>query len=270
MPVRRRSGHLLVEALCALALGGVVTVAAATVLSGSRTALDRLRLGAESDRVAREALGVATSLLAASDSLSVLPDSAVDLSLRIGIGVACARDSLAVWMSPSRVIAGEPLTSWAQRPDVGDELAALVPDTVAGGHAWVGESIDAVSALALAAPCDAAHGWVDAGDAGAHADVLTTRTVLAAVSPGSPLRVTRRGRLTLYVDGRGEWMLGWRRCQPGACGAVQPIAGPLRTPAAGGFRVTVLDSLGTLRVAVFAVGAAAPIEALVARRDATR
>ena len=34
-------------------------------------------------------------------------------------------------------------------------------------------------------------------------------------------------------------MLGWRRCSTdfAICGVVQPVAGPLRTPAAGGLRI---------------------------------
>jgi hypothetical protein len=265
--MRVRRGYMLAEALCALALGGVLAAASAAVLGNARVAVSRLeaRIGAE--RVSRDALGVATAILRASDSVVVLGDTAVDLSLVIGSGVTCGIDSTELWLAPSRTADGVALTSWSQLPDVGDEVAVLSPDTNTRVHRWVGETIDGSASRVPAEPCDAANGWIAAGDATARMHVLTLRTALAA-GPGLPARVTRRGRLALYVDGRGEWMLGWRRCLLAACGAIQPIAGPLRTPASGGFRVEGPDSDGIITISVHAVGAPFPMVARLPRRDA--
>ena len=265
--MRARRGYLLAEALCALALGGVLAVAAAALLGGARAAMARLdsRIGAE--RVSREALGVATAVLRSSDSVVVLGDTAVDLALLIGSGVTCGTDSNELWLAPSRAADGVALTAWSQLPDVGDEVAVLMPDTVGEVPEWVGETIDGTAARVPAPPCDEANGWIASGDATARMHVMTLRTALSA-GAGLPVRVMRRGRLVLYVDGRGEWMLGWRRCLAGVCGVVQPIAGPLRTPAAGGFRVTGPDGDGVTEISVYAVGAPSRMVARLPARDA--
>jgi hypothetical protein len=265
--MRARRGYLLVEALCALALGAVLAAASAAVLSGARVAITRLGARTEAERISREALGVAAAILRSSDSVVVRGDTAVDLALMTGNGVSCGGDSLELWLAPSRTADGTALTAWSQLPDVGDEVAVLLPDTLSGIPRWVGETIDGTALRAPAFPCDEANGWIAAGDASARMHVLTLRTVLAA-EPGLPVRVTRRGRLALYVDGLGEWTLGWRRCVMAACGAVQPIAGPLRTPAAGGFRVRGPDGDGIVELSAHAAGAPSPIVARVPRRDA--
>jgi hypothetical protein len=267
MPVKARRGYLLVEALCALALGGVLAAASAAVLSSMRVAISRLDSRIEAERVSREALGVATAILRSSDSVVVLGDTAVDLTLLIGSGVSCGSDSVELWLAPSRTADATALTSWSQLPDVGDEIAMLTPDTVTGLHRWVGETIDGSVTRLPATPCDEGNGWIAAGDAIARMHVLTLRTAIPA-SPGLPVRISRRGRLAVYVDGRGEWMLGWRRCLMAACGVIQPVAGPLRTPASGGFRVIGPDGDGILEVAVHAVGAPTPMVARLPRRDA--
>lgn len=265
--MRARRGYLLAEALCALALGGVLAAAAAAVLSGARVVIARLEARTTAERVSREALGVAAAALRASDSIVVLGDTAMDLTLLTGSGVSCGGDSLELWLAPSRTADGVALTSWSQLPDVGDEVAVLLPDTLTGSHRWVGETIDGAALRVPSAPCDAADGWIASGDASARMHVLTLRAPIAA-GAGHPVRITRRGRLTLYVDSRGEWTLGWRRCLLSACGAVQPIAGPLRTPAAGGLRVLGPDADGILELSVHAVGASAGIVARVPVRDA--
>jgi type II secretory pathway pseudopilin PulG len=267
--VRPRPGHLLVEALCALALGGVLAASAAAVLGGSRAASARLdaRFGAE--RVAREAIGVAVALVRASDSVVVLGDTALDLSLRIGRGVVCGRDSTALWIAPARVAAGVALSAWTQVADVDDAIHVLATDSLTGARRWVRDAIDAAADRVTAEPCDDAHGWLAAGDATARMRVLTLRTGLPEASAGDPVRVSRSGRLGTYVDGKGEWMLGWRRCASGTCGLVQPVAGPLRTPGAGGFRVA-FGADGTLELGVHAAGASHSLTAVVARADALR
>jgi hypothetical protein len=265
--MRSRRGYLMVEALCALALGAILAAAAAAVLSGARVSISRLEARIAAERVSRDAVGVAASLLRASDSAVVLGDTAVDLSLAIGSGVTCGVDSLEIWLAPSRTADRVALTSWSQLPDVGDEVALLMRDSITGARHWVGEQVDATAERVPSAPCDGSNGWIAAGDAVARMHVLTLRAALAA-GPGLPVRITRRGRLALYVDGRGEWTLGWRRCVGGACGAIQPIAGPLRTPAAGGFRVSGPGADGLVEVSVHAVGAPSPVVARVPGRDA--
>lgn len=267
--MRARRGYLLVEALCAVALGGVLAAAAATLLSGARAAVDRMDARATAERIAREAVGVTAALVRASDSVAVLGDTALELVLRIGSGVACGGDSLELWLPPSQVSAGDPLTSWGQVPEAEDSIALLIAGAVAAPRTWVGATADGSSERVAASPCDRDGGWIAAPDSARRIRVITLRAAIAGRTVGEPVRVMRRGRLAAYVDGRGEWMLGWRRCAVGTCGAVQPVAGPLRTPGSGGFQVG-LAADGVLRVSVHAVGAARPERTWVARADALR
>jgi len=64
-------------------------------------------------------------------------------------------------------------------------------------------------------------------------------------------------------------MLGWRRCANGTCGVVQSIAGPLRSPAGGGFRVRQLVG-GVIEVEVGVAGLAGAMTSSVVRTDAGR
>lgn len=267
--MRARHGHTIAEALCALALGGVLAAAAAVVLSGTRGAHARLDARFASERVSREALAVAAALIRASDSAVVRGDTAVELSLRIGRGVVCGRDSATIWIAPARVASGRALTTWTQVAELGDAIQVLAADTVTGERRWVTDTIEAASDRVPSAPCDADQGWLPSGDGVARMRVLTLRGSHPEIAPGDPVRVSRAGRIGLYVDGRGEWMLGWRRCVAAVCGVVQPVAGPLRTPAAGGFRVAA-EPDGTMSVSVHAAGTAPPQTTAVARLDAIR
>jgi hypothetical protein len=44
--------------------------------------------------------------------------------------------------------------------------------------------------------------------------------------PGSPVRLIRRARYSLYRASDGLWYLGYRRCTGAGCATVQPVSGP--------------------------------------------
>ncbi len=264
-----RRGHSLAEALCALALVGILAAAAAATLSGARTAIARGDERAAVERSAREALAVTAAMLRGADSVSILGDTAVEFSLALGAAVICAADSATLWLPPTRTSAGTPLSVWTQSPEVGDALSVFAFDSATGIRRWVDEEVDGSASVAVAAPCDAANGWVAIGDASARLTRLVLRSRLAGAVVGTPVRIRRRGRLALYVDGNGEWMLGWRRCALGTCGVIQPVAGPLRTPGSGGFRVVAAAGGGWL-VAIRVPGSDRSVEAHVLSADALR
>ncbi|HRN54270.1 MAG TPA: hypothetical protein PK788_12300, partial [Gemmatimonadaceae bacterium] len=120
-----------------------------------------------------------------------------------------------------------------------DDLVA-VRDLVTGASDWSYALIDSVTTRVTPSVCAVADGWRGSADASSPLLRLVLVDSLApTLEPGAELRIYRRGRFALYHAGGGDWMLGWRRCHPWseACSPIQPVAGPLQTPGAGGFRI---------------------------------
>lgn len=238
--MRPRAGVLLVEALCALALAGLLAAAAALALGAARRAVTAVDGVVSTDRAGREAVAIAAALLRDADSLALRGDTAVDLPLRIAHGVVCATEAQAIWLPPVRVPGGRPFTARAQPIEPGDLVTMLLVDSLATGMRWEGPLvIDSIAERSGSPGCDPTDGWVPATAAGEPRLRLALSAPLApGLRAGAAVRIARRGRLALYRSG-AEWMLGWRRCASDGmtCGAIQPVAGPLRTPGGGGFRV---------------------------------
>lgn len=270
MPVRGRTGYLLAEALCALALGGLLAVAAATALTGARHALASAESRGAAVRGGREALLSIGALARDADLLRLEGDTALALSVRIGASVVCSSDLRSLTLPPVAVATGAPLTARAQPIEAGDEIAILVPGPIPVPPGWWLAVVDSVQLRTAAEPCGAAGGWVAPEDAGrSRLRLVLTPSPPPGLLEGFPVRLSRPGRLSLYGSG-GEWMLGWRRCAgvPRLCGVIQPVAGPLRSPGAGGLRLRLDPASGGLFVEVRVPGEPQPLRAVVALRDA--
>ena len=265
-----RRGYLLAEALCALALAGVLALAAAGALTGVRRATAAAEVRARAERAGREALLVVAALTRDADSVLVLADTAIELSVRVASGVVCGRGASGVTLTPMRVQSGRPLSARTQPIEAGDEIALLAPDSLLGVRRWMRSVIDSADERVGDPSCTPGGGLVDVADAGVPRVRLVLRALDSVAVAGMPVRVGRRGRLALYYVGRGEWMLGWRRCAVGVCGVVQPVAGPLRSPASGGFRVFAGGVEGGLVLSVRVPGIEVPFEAQVRAWDARR
>lgn len=238
--LRAQQGYLLAEALCALALAGALAVVAATALTGAQRASRAAELRERAGRAERETIAVLRGAMEQGQVIAVRGDTAVDVDLTIAYGVACGVEPNALWLPPTRVVAGTPLVAALQSPGPDDVVAIRVAASPTSAPSWQEFVIDSVRSAIPAGFCDASDGWTSAADAATPRWRLTLRDALGPeVEVRATLRIARPGRFTLYHAGRGEWMLGWRRCAPDyfVCGVVQPIAGPLRTPAAGGLRV---------------------------------
>lgn len=268
MPLSRRPGHLLVEALCALALAGVLAGAAASALGTARRSLASVHATTGSARVAREAALIAAMLLRDADSIVLHGDTAATAAFLIATGAACAIDPArrAVLLPPATVTIAPPFTARGQPVEAGDIVAILTGDSLGRDALWWRTVVDSVSERTASSPCGPLEGWTAVADASGIRMRLTLRDSLSeAVREGSALRVTRRGRLALYVSS-GEWMLGWRRCTTDGltCGVAQPAAGPLASRSAGGFRIRVDGPLLVVHARARApVGHAAAAETVV-------
>lgn len=260
MPVSVRRGFLLVEALCALALMGVLAVAAVGALRTSQRTLLTVERESRAQRAAREAMAVSAALLRDAVDPAVWGDTAIEFTARIATGVSCDTVHGGTVLPPAGPF-GRGFSAMAQGPEYGDELRWRDADTLTGQVTWRVERIDSVYAVSAVTACPSGV-FVDIADAARSR--LALRLASRAIPPvGTPLRVGRRGRLTLYSAGGGEWMLGWRRCANGACGPVQPVAGPLASAVRRGFRVTLDTAHIGLEVRTRASGASATAPPIV-------
>lgn len=250
-----RRGHTLVEALCALALGGVLAAASGLALSSARAALERAEVREVGGRAEREAVSIVGKALASGTQIEQLADTAVELDVLIGTGVLCATELRAVVLPSPRPPTGHALTALATFPAADDIVEIRQFGTVAGG-AWWSAIVDSAAERKLPVHCRAEDGWREVGDDGPLLRLVLGDTVPAELEPGAEVRLLRRGRFALYHAGKGEWVLGWRRCHPygGICGSIQPVAGPLRPPSAGGLRIQRDEPLARWRVQSFGVG----------------
>jgi type II secretory pathway pseudopilin PulG len=232
-----RRGHTLVEALCALALGGILASAAGLTLSSARAALERAETREVGGRAEREAASIVAKALASGAQIVQLGDTAVELDVLIGSAVLCATELRALVLPSPRSSTGS-LTAVASFP-AADDIVEVRQFGVTGGGAWWSATVDSAVERKSALQCQAEDGWRVPGDDEALLRLVVADSVPPELEPGAEVRVLRRGRFALYHAGKGEWVLGWRRCHPygGACGTIQPVAGPLRPPSAGGFRV---------------------------------
>ena len=202
---RSRPGHLLAEALCALALSGVLAAAAASSLTGVRRAIAASDARSESTRAGREALWIIGALARDADWIRIEGDTALALAVRTAASAVCAIDSLSVMLPPAAIASERPITLRSQPIEAGDEIAVLVPDSSSARFVWWRAEVDSVRSRTAAEPCGAVLGWVAPVDAGhSRVELFVTPRPPAEVAVGAPVRVARPGRLAPYVSSGGE------------------------------------------------------------------
>jgi hypothetical protein len=154
-------------------------------------------------------------------------DSAIAIRAVVVTGIACDTAGLSIALAPA---AGDPLHSLQSRltmPQRFDTLWAWAEGSA--GRSWVPLRVNTVSTSSTR--CRAGLGTLPLP---AGPRLLLAVTGVAALPPGlaagTPVRVTRRVRWSLYRASDRRWWLGVREqaATSGALAAVQPVAGPLR------------------------------------------
>ena len=199
---RRRLGLTLLEVLVATSLAGVLAVSA--------TSLGRAAAGVSARAVARgraatiteDALAVVAAVLEDAIGAVVLGDTAVLVESLVLDGVPCADGDAVV------LVRGQ-----GGAPASGDRWLVLERLRTAGG----GDSVfwRPVAPMPIRP------------DGGRCAGSDSVRLLV---------RVVRRARIGPYRTSEGVWMVGFRHC-PEGCDPAQPLAGPVRAPAEGGWQL---------------------------------
>ena len=224
---RQRCGTTIVELLVALVLAGLVLgTATLSVLHQQRTASRVAALWS-----AQSQLGPAATLLPAELAQLAFgsgdlvageaSDTAVELRAPVASSISCDSAVGSATLIPasadSLLLGGV-----ASAPRVGDSLWWF-PE---GDSIWRGRRVAAVGARS--AQCT---GPVSVRGSAVRLTLDSPDTVLA----GSPIRVTRLTRYSVYRSGDGSWQLGRREWTEPArrLAAIQPVAGPFLRPGTG-------------------------------------
>jgi len=242
-----RRGFTLAELLVAITVGGVVIGALVTVLNRQQ----RFYAGAAHLIGTRGQLRQATAILpndlrgisSVAGDLLVMRDSAIEFRATIGSAVACAVGTATIDLPPLD-LAASTLTAWSSRPRPGD-VAHVLDDVTGAFRSYVVVRVDSAPGWCPGPP------FTTAADVGKHRYRLTLASVLVpGIVRGSPVRLTRRVRYTLYRSPSDrEWYLGYADLDPStmALNPVQPVSGPYRPYAAGatsGLTFRYLDAGG--------------------------
>lgn len=240
-----RRATTIVELLVALAAGAIVIAAVARLYVAQEATARTLLAGARDEARIREAASILpVTLRAVAPREGDIPpgmasDTAIELRETIASGVVCDIGAAFVTL-PEDSDDATTLGAYLSRPEAGDTAWMLGAADSSGTRRWLGRAISDVGA----ARC----GAIGALAGGANGVRLTTATDprAAGVGLGTPVRVTRRARFSLYRAGDGAWWLGYRAwsAATGRLATVQPASGPYAAPSAAGAPFRYFDAAG--------------------------
>ena len=275
--VRRRSrrAFTLVELMITMVLLGLVGAVVVTVVvrqqrfyrSTSALMDARAQIRQMAAVLPMELRGISS----AGGDITFMNDSAVEFRSSFGSSVVCTNSSSTVIvLAPRNGAKGLKLTSWTRTPVVGDSIALYDVNTNQGAadDRWTFHQITAITNVTgdVSTGCRSTTGLVQAVDmttANPAFRITISPSRPATTVVGSPVRLFRRVRYSLFRYTDGLSYLGYRDCLPGrtpVCSTTQPIAGPYLPYAAAG------TSSSGLEFSYFdSTGAATTVPARVAR-----
>jgi hypothetical protein len=246
--VPARAGLTLAELLIALAVTGIVLALLTAISVREQRAFSDLADRAALAGQLRDASTILpVDLRALSPTLGDIRDArdtAVELRATIASGVVCDTAANALILPPSIA-------------DSGVMYATSIGAVSPGDTAWLLDAGDSAStwrpfAVTLAGATRA--GQCAAGGPNLSTSVaaqprgqLTVSGGIPSSAVGSPLRVTRSMRYSIYRASDKAWYLGERDWNAAALrfNTIQPVAGPLLSAAAGGLTFAYRDSAGS-------------------------
>jgi len=227
-------GATLIELAVVLALIGIV----GSIIGGSLLRQERFYRGAtellgarENVRDAMEVLATDLRGLAVADTVRLMSDSAVEFFADIGVVSTCSSATgTALGLAGRSGSRGNTFTALLTAPDSGDLAVIYRAGSDTAGPSWERARIESFASRSVATVCPEPTAFA-VGEGGSGFLLTLAAPLTSPVPAGTPIRVIRRGRYSIYRAGDGGWYLGYRRCNalgPSVCGAVQPLSGPYR------------------------------------------
>jgi prepilin-type N-terminal cleavage/methylation domain-containing protein len=243
-----RHGYTIIEILAALVLSAIV-IAAVGGLAFRQQRFNRDVIGA-TERL--EQLEQAAGLMPiALRSISpgegdIPPGGARDTSLEfratISAGVICDSSRGSLVLAPANTDPPR-LASILSRPDIGDTLWSL--GLTGSAETWTPRAITAVIDSTTTCLLGGTSPWANA-----------TRTISLVIrvtgqlpgGSGTPVRITRPWRYSIYHSSDGDWYLGAREWNSSSMkfNTIQPVSGPFVSPASGGVAFRYFDTSGAV------------------------
>jgi len=241
-----RTGSTLLELIVALPIAALIGVVAVALLLETHKLARRLDSSTEIARELRQAGAVLVSEirpLSASDVIA-WTDTSLDIHGLAGSGIVCATPA-------ANTIELLPLTgtdalrtSWFAAPQAGDAVFSVTNDSAMVPHDsnWRASSLVAYSTSG-SSQCTVRPLMTLGAASTSNVIRLTLSAALATRPPlGSPLRISRRTRYSLYKASDARWYLGRKTYNGVAWATIQPVAGPLDKPIQRGLLIQVRDS----------------------------
>ena len=195
------------------------------------------------------------------NDILTMSDSSIDFRYTIGSSIVCTRGPSIITLPPTNLSNGNTLTSWIQKPLIGDSVWIFDESnntTSSADDTWQGFKITNFVPTPGACPPP---NYTALTDALSNSWTMTVdHTMSNTILIGAAMRFVRRAHYSLYKSTNDNlWYLGYIcvACNTGA--AIQPIAGPFNaftdvtTPDTSGLRFTYFDSTGAVTSDVTAV-----------------
>ncbi|MEO7359822.1 MAG: hypothetical protein ABI120_05800 [Gemmatimonadaceae bacterium] len=241
-----RTGSTLVELIVALPIAAMIGVVAVTLLLDTHKLARRLDSSTEIARELRQAGAVLVSEirpLSASDVIA-WTDTSFEFHGLAGSGIVCATPAANIIELLPLSGADALRTSWFAAPQSGDLVFSVATDSAMVPHDgnWRASPLVAYSTSA-SSQCSVGP-LMTLGAASTSNVIRLTLAVPLATRPslGSPVRITRRARYSLYKASDARWYLGRKTYNGVAWATIQPVAGPLDKPIQRGLLIQVRDS----------------------------
>lgn len=242
-PVGAPSGFTLIELVVTMTLLVLVGSLLSTLLVSQLRLFERAQGATAVQRDLRMGMALLPLDLRGASrergDLRVLADTAIELNATIGSAIVCEVNAgTAMLVLPPRGLARNTLAAWYAEPAAQDFVSLLVLRTTgAEGDTWPRTTLRTDPTTAPSTACVGAP-FTDAAldPPGSKPRVLLTLDSLplaAQVRRGLPLRILRRVRYQLYLDG-ARWYLGYAEQVRGTWTPLEKIAGPFAAGRAAG------------------------------------
>ncbi len=247
---RVRRGVTLLELMVAIVIGGLALGLVSAVSVRQQRVFSDLADAAAMGGQLRDAAAIlpidlrAASAVAGDVRSGEARDTSIELRSTIASGVGCDTSSGHVLLAPPTGGAGT-FGSVAVAIQAGDTAWVFTPmDT---GDVWRPYRVASATGAAAGQCSPLGPHLSDSAvaTAGRIALSLDSPPALAALI-GTPVRVTRPFRYSLYRASDGAWYLGARDWNTASSrfNTIQPVSGPFLSAASGGLAFTYIDSAG--------------------------
>ena len=265
---RPRSGLTLAELLIALSVAGIVLgLLTAISVREQRVFSDLADRAALAGQLREASTILPVDLRALSPSLGDIRDArdtALELRATIASGVVCDTAPNALILAPSIGDSGAVYATSIAAVSPGD--TAWLLGTGDSANAWRPFAVT-LSASTRAGQCAAGGPHLSPSVVAQPRGQLTLSGSLPSGAIGSPLRITRAMRYSIYRASDGAWYLGERDWNAAALrfNTIQPVAGPFLPVGAGGAAFAYRDSTGSPLATPVVDGSAIRMFAIVLR-----